>query len=186
MSLPDQDVPPTKSPSKSRWEWARLNKFKPFAKSVRHITEFYIQPDDPHRHYCPGDVVTGNVMLKVIKPVDVTHIVICLHGFAQVYKRPNEPGEGYRNYNAALISGKTNKAGGYYGNGFVSLFEDEVVLCGDGRLDEGTYQFGFELHFPQTHLPSGIDVSLASRRVCQLDQGSLTLTSSLSAEQSRT
>jgi arrestin-related trafficking adapter 9 len=184
MSLPDRDIPPSK-PSKSRWDWARLKELKPFAKSVRHITEFYIQPDDPHRQYCPGDVVTGNVVLKVIKPVDITHIVICLHGFAQVYKRPNEPGEGYRNYNAALIAGKTNKAGGYYGNGFVSLFEDEIVLCGDGRLDEGTYQFGFELHFPQTHLPGGIDVSLPSRRIWRLCLGFLTYLCSSSAELSR-
>jgi arrestin-related trafficking adapter 9 len=169
MSLPDQDQPPSGAPSSnsrsSRWEWSRLRNLKPFTQKVRHISEFYIQPDNPHRQYSPGDVVTGNVMLKVIKPLDITHIVICLHGFAQVYKTPNNPGEGYRNYNDALVAGRTNRAGGYYGNGFVSLFEDEIVLCGDGRLGEGTYQFGFELHFPQGNIPSGIDVSYKLERV---------------------
>jgi hypothetical protein len=134
----------------------------PFGQAARHVSEFYIQPDDPHRQYGPGDVVTGSVVLKVAKPMDITHIVVCLHGFAQVYKSPNNPGEGYRSYNAALVAGKTNKAGGYYGNGFVSLFEDEVVLCGDGRLGEGTYQFNFELQFPRDHAPTSIEVRYPS------------------------
>ena len=180
MSLPDQDEPqtaPSPNSRSSRWEWSRLRNLKPFAQKVRHIHEFYIQPDDPHRQYSPGDVVTGNVMLKVIKPLDITHIVICLHGFAQVYKTPNNPGEGYRNYNDALVAGRTNKAGGYYGNGFVSLFEDEIVLCGDGRLGEGTYQFGFELHFPKSPKPSGIDVSFLSD--CVLEPSRIDLLTAL-------
>jgi hypothetical protein len=101
-------------------------------------------------------------VLKVVKPFSLTHIVVCLHGYAQVYKTPNSPGEGYRQYNANLAAGKTKKSGGYYGNGFVSLFEDEIVLCGEGRLGEGTYQFNFELVFPKNHLPSSIEVSFDS------------------------
>jgi hypothetical protein len=144
--------------SPSRWRiMSRIR--KPFTQKARHVSEFYIQPDDPHRQYQPGEVVTGEVVLKITKPVDITHIVVNLHGFAQVYKTPNTPGVGYKEYNAALVTGKTNKAGGYYGNGFASLFEDEVVLCGDGRLGEGLYRFGFELHFPKGHAPSSIDVS---------------------------
>jgi len=130
---------------------------KPFGPKARLFSEFYIQPDDPHRVYGPGDVITGSVVLKVTKPFSVTHIVVCLHGFSQVYKTPNSPGESYRHYHAALASGRTRKAGGYYGNGFMSLFEDEITLCGDGRLGEGTYQFNFELIFPRQHLPSSID-----------------------------
>lgn len=98
-------------------------------------------------------------MLKVIKAISVTHITVCLHGYAQVYKTPNTPGEGCKQYNANLAAGKTKKSGGYYGNGFVSLFEDEVVLCGEGRLGEGTYQFNYELMFPKKNMPSSIDVS---------------------------
>ncbi|EOA80740.1 uncharacterized protein SETTUDRAFT_24256, partial [Exserohilum turcica Et28A] len=50
-----------------------------------------------------------------------------------------------------------SKSGSYFGNGFVSLFEDEVVLCGEGRLSEGIYHFNFELEFPSKGLPSSID-----------------------------
>lgn len=62
-------------------------------------------------------------------------------------------------------SGKGKKAGSYFGNGFVSLFEDEVVLCGEGRLSEGVYHFNFELEFPSKGLPSSIDVSIGASRV---------------------
>ena len=51
------------------------------------------------------------------------------------------------------------KAGDAFGNGFASLFDDEVVLCGDGKLTEGTFRFEFELEFPERDLPSSIDVS---------------------------
>jgi len=146
----------SRSPSPRRSVLARFR--SPFGNKVRHKPDLYIQLDDPHRQYSPGDVVTGSVVLKITKPIDITHIVVCLHGFAQVYRSANNPGEGYRNYNAALVAGKTNKAGGYYGNGFASLFEDEVPLCGDGRLGEGRYQFNFELHFPKQHAPTSIDV----------------------------
>lgn len=44
------------------------------------------------------------------------------------------------------------------GNGFATLFEDEVVLCGDGRLKEGIYKFQFELQLPPHNLPSSITV----------------------------
>jgi len=143
-----------------------LSRLKPpfTPKTLRNVEEFYIQPDDPHRQYAPGDIITGSVILKVVKPLRVTHLVVCLHGFVQVYKTPNSPGEGFRAYSATLAAGKTKRNGGYYGNGFASLFEDEVILCGDGRLDEGSYQFNFELEFPSQRLPSSIDV-----RNCRLE-----------------
>lgn len=102
-------------------------------------------------------------MLKVIKAISVTHITVCLHGHAQVYKTPNTAGEGLKQYNTSLAAGKTKKSGGYYGNGFVSLFEDEIVLCGEGRLGEGTYQFNYELMFPKKSMPSSIEVRSVPR-----------------------
>ncbi|KAK0642301.1 pH-response regulator protein palF/RIM8 [Lasiodiplodia hormozganensis] len=128
-----------------------------FGSKARHISEFYIKPDDPHRQYSPGDIITGAVILKVVKPIRVTHIVVSLHGYVQVYKNPNSPGDGYRSHYSAIATGKGSRIGGYFGNGFASLFEDEVVLCGEGRLGEGTYQFNFELEFPSKGLPSSID-----------------------------
>lgn len=148
---------PSPAPGSAR---SLLSRFKsPFGSKARHISEFYIKPDDPHRQYSPGDLITGSVVLKVVKPIRVTHIVVSLHGYVQVYKNPNSPGDGYRSHYSAIATGKGSRIGGYFGNGFASLFEDEVVLCGEGRLGEGTYQFNFELEFPTKGLPSSIDVS---------------------------
>lgn len=130
----------------------------PFSSKSRNITEFSIELGDPHKQYSPGDVVAGWVRLRVARPVRVTHIVVCLHGFVQVYRNPGSPQEGYRANNVHIGTGRGNRSGEYFGNGFASLFEDEVVLCGDGRLAEGAYQFNFELEFPDRDLPSSIDV----------------------------
>ncbi|EUC33207.1 hypothetical protein COCCADRAFT_36965 [Bipolaris zeicola 26-R-13] len=135
-----------------------LSRFKsPLSSKSRNYTEFYIQSDDPHRHYTPGDVISGTVIIKIVKPLRITHLVVSLHGYAQVFKNPNTPGDAYKNYCSSVGNGRANKAGSYFGNGFVSLFEDEVVLCGEGRLAEGIYHFNFELEFPSKGLPSSID-----------------------------
>jgi hypothetical protein len=158
--MPARPVGGSASPIQKRSILSRIK--APFGPKARHISDFFVRPDDPHRQYGPGDVITGSVVLTAAKAFSVTHIVVCLHGHAQVFKTPNSPGEGYKHYNANLAAGKTKKSGGYYGNGFVSLFEDEVVLCGEGRLGEGTYQFNFELMFPKEDLPSSIEVSTCS------------------------
>jgi arrestin-related trafficking adapter 9 len=145
-----------------------LSRLKPpFASNaLRNVTEFYIQPDEPHRQYGPGDTISGSVILKVVKQLRITHVVVCLHGYAQVYKTPNKPGEGYKNYSATLAAGKIRRGGGYYGNGFISLFEDEDVLCRDGSLGVGVYKFRFEQNFPRDRLPSSIEV-IYSAAVCE-------------------
>lgn len=103
--------------------------------------------------------MTGAVNLKVVKPTRVTHVVVCLHGFVQVYKNPGSPPvDGYRANSSYVGTGRGSKTGEYFGNGFASLFEDEIVLCGDGRLGEGVYQFRFNLEFPDRDLPSSISV----------------------------
>lgn len=131
----------------------------PFGHKTRTVQDYYITIDDPHRQHSPGDNVTGAVHLKLSKPVRITHLVVCLHGFAQVYKNPGAPPtDGYRANNAHVGSGRGSKSGEYYGNGFATLFEDEIPLCGDGKLDEGEYQFNFNLEFPDRDLPSSISV----------------------------
>lgn len=146
----------------------------PLQNKGRNFADFYIQPDDPHRQYAPGEIISGNVILSVLKPLRITHLVISLHGYAQVFRNPNSPGDAYRNYCSTVGSGRGKKGGSYYGNGFVSLFEDEVVLCGEGRLGEGVYHFNFELEYPSKGLPSSIDVSFGqSCHVAQLTYHSL-------------
>ncbi|KAF2658307.1 hypothetical protein K491DRAFT_702922 [Lophiostoma macrostomum CBS 122681] len=143
----------TSSPGRSL-----LSRLKsPLQSKTRNFADFYIQADDPHRQYAPGDLISGSVIIKVLKPLRITHLTISLHGYAQVFKNPNSPGDAYKNYSTTIGSGKGKKGGNYFGNGFASLFEDEVVLCGEGRLGEGVYHFNFELEFPSKGLPSSID-----------------------------
>ena len=47
----------------------------------------------------------------------------------------------------------------YFGNGFARLFEDEQILCGEGRVDS-EYEFRFEFILPSKGIPSSIDVRL--------------------------
>ena len=110
--------------------------------------------------------MTGSVKLRVLRPIRVTHIVVSLHGYVQVFKNPGSPGDGLRANAGSIGTGRGKQSGEYYGNGFASLFKDEVVLCGDGRLAEGSYQFNFELEFPDTDLPSSIDVSVSFSDLC--------------------
>lgn len=75
----------------------------------------------------------------------------------KVFKNPVSSGGGAED-SGFLGTGRGRRGGEYLGNGFASLFEDEVVLCGDGRLKEGVYRFNFELDFPQDNLPTSINV----------------------------
>lgn len=139
----------------------------PFTTKSRNITDFHIEVDDPHKQHSPGDQVRGNVRLSVQKPTRLTHLVVCLHGYVQVYKTPGSPpSEGYRVNGQHAVSGRgSSKSGEYFGNGFATLFTDEVPLCGEGRLGEGAYKFEFLLEFPDADLPSSISVRLPLHRV---------------------
>lgn len=101
----------------------------------------------------------GAVVLTVVKPVRVTHLVVRLHGHVRVFKTANAPGAGVYQDNGFLGTGRGKRGSEYSGNGYASLFEDEITLCGEGRLDVGRYEFNFELDFPSKGLPSSIDVS---------------------------
>ncbi|GAB7357452.1 hypothetical protein MBLNU459_g8374t1 [Dothideomycetes sp. NU459] len=145
------------SPSAGRRIFSKFA--SPFAQKSRSISEFVVEADDPHKQHSPGEKVTGHVILRVVKPIRVTHISICLHGYVQVYRTPGSPpGDGSRGNIARIGKVQGKKSGEYWGNGFASLFEDETVLCGDGRLAEGSYRFDFEVAFPDDIvLPSSID-----------------------------
>jgi hypothetical protein len=135
-----------------------LSKFRaPFGHRNRSIADYYIEPDDPWRSYFPGDVVKGTVALTVVRPVRITHLVVCLHGYVKVFKNTVPSGETDPDL-GFLGPGRGRRGPEYLGNGLATLFEDEVVLCGDGRLKEGIYKFRFEMCFPPYALPSSISV----------------------------
>ena len=129
----------------------------PIRSRTRYLADFHIQPADPHRKYAVGDHVEGHVILTVVKAVRITHLTVALHGFVRVYKSPNAPSEATSNP-TEVPTGDTGKKFKYFGHGHASLFQDEQVLSADGKLEPGTYKFGFDLMFPSKGLPSSIDV----------------------------
>ena len=101
--------------------------------------------------------------MNVAKSQRITHLVIRLHGFVKVANRAKLPGESI-SYDEALIAmekGRGRRGIEYFGNGFARLFENETVLCGEGRV-LGQYEFRFEMVLPSKGLPSGIDVSTSA------------------------
>ncbi|KAG0650619.1 pH-response regulator palF RIM8 [Hyphodiscus hymeniophilus] len=128
----------------------------PLKSRTRNLTDFYIRPDEAHRQYSPGDVVKGAVILTVGKPIRITHLTVCLHGFVRVFKNPNGVKEPLP-IEADLTVSSSPKKSQYIGNGHASLFRDEQTLCGEGRLEPGVYEFNFELEFPTRGLPTSID-----------------------------
>ena len=132
----------------------------PFASKQRNSLEQDIRLDEPFRQYYSGDTVKGAVHMNVTKSQRITHLVIRLHGFVNVSNRAKLPGESisYEEALMALEKGRGRRGIEYFGNGFARLFENETVLCGEGRV-LGQYVFGFEMVLPGRGLPSAIDVS---------------------------
>ena len=136
-----------------------FNKLKsPFTSKQHPQIKQEILLENPYREYAPGESIRGKVNLDVPKPVRATHLVVRLHGFVKVVTHSKLPGEAIPYDENLLNASKGRKVGEYFGNGFAKLFEDEHVLCGDGRL-YGNYVFQFEVLLPQKNVPSSIDVS---------------------------
>ncbi|KAG9248838.1 arrestin domain-containing protein [Calycina marina] len=133
-----------------------LSKFtNPLKARARNLTDFYIRPAEPHRQYSPGDLVKGAVHLTVLKSIRITHLTVCLHGFVRVFKNPSSANEPF--HPDASLNGSSTKRSHYFGNGHASLFQDEIILCGEGRIEPGIYEFNFELEFPEKGVPTSID-----------------------------
>lgn len=126
------------------------------SRNTRNLIDFHIRPSEPHRKYNAGDSVKGAVILTVVKPVRLTHLTVALRGFVRVYKNPNAANEPV---NPPGIDSDGLSQFKFLGNGYASLFQDEQVLCADGRLESGKYEFNFDLLFPGSDLPSSIEVS---------------------------
>jgi hypothetical protein len=130
------------------------------APKPRHLTDFYIDIEDPRRIYAPGDTVVGNVCFAAHKPVRLTHVVLYFQGFVKVYRNPTPPGEGIPAEVTALSSVYGRKGSRTESHGYAQIFEQELVLCGAGGLGAGRYQIPFRVEFPASPLPSSIDVSI--------------------------
>ena len=149
---------PTSSPIASTGR-SFLSKFtSPLKSRTRNLADFHIKPAEPHRQYSPGELVKGAVILRIIKPIRITHLTVCLHGFVRVFKHPNDANDPLP-VDAGLTASNDPRKSQYFGNGHASLFQDEQMLCGEGRLEAGHYEFNFELEFPSQGLPTSIDVS---------------------------
>ena len=132
----------------------------PFLSKQSNHVEQDIRLQEPFKQYYPGDIVKGAVHLNFAKPLRITHLVLRLHGFVKVISRAKLPGEEIR-YDEKFLAvgrGKGRRGTEYFGDGFAQLFEEENVLCGEGRV-HGPYEFHFEMVLPSRGLPSSIDVS---------------------------
>ncbi|KAF5723405.1 environmental pH response palF [Fusarium mundagurra] len=127
----------------------------PLRNRNRNITDFHIRAEEPHRRYSAGDNVRGAVVIVVVKPVRITHLTVSLHGYVRVLKDPTSVAKAQGNI--VLPQNGDSARPRYHGNGLASLFQDEQVLSGEGRLEPGRYEFGFDLLFPDKGLPSSID-----------------------------
>ncbi|KAI1336857.1 arrestin [Xylariaceae sp. FL0016] len=147
-NLSSDDPPPKTS------FFARLA--SPLRSRSRNLADFHIKLKEPHRQYSAGDHVRGCVILSAVKPIRLTHLTVSLHGFVRVYKNAGAAAQ-LGPVNPALASHDGNRKVRYHGNGHASLFQDEQVLCGEGRLDSSRWEFEFDLLFPEEGLPSSID-----------------------------
>ncbi|KAI0817190.1 hypothetical protein GGR55DRAFT_673031 [Xylaria sp. FL0064] len=142
------DDPPPKSSFFSRLA-------APLRSRSRNLADFHIRLKEPHRQYSAGDHVQGSVVLSVVKPIRVTHLTVTLHGYVRAFKSASAAAQ-VATVNPAVIS-HGGRSGRYHGNGHASLFQDEIVLCGEGRLTASRWEFEFDLQFPDLELPSSID-----------------------------
>jgi len=132
-----------------------------FGSKTSHIDEFNIELDNRLKQYGPDEPVKGTVVLSVAKPLGVTHITIRLEGSVQVFKSNTRPRRAARPSGVQRVATGRGKrwVSEYYGDGYASLFKEEIVLCGEGRLDPNLYHFRFEIDFPTgLDLPSSIEV----------------------------
>ncbi|CAL3962038.1 unnamed protein product [Diplocarpon coronariae] len=152
---PSPSVSPPKPPSTAAGRSLLSRLTAPLKSRTRNLTDFHIRPNEPHRKYSPGDLVKGAVVLTAVKPIRLTHLTVCLHGYVRIFKSPNGINDPMPDL--GLTASSNPRKSQYIGNGHASLFQDEVTLCGEGRLDIGVYEFNFELEFPRKGLPSSVD-----------------------------
>ncbi|CAH0028708.1 unnamed protein product [Clonostachys rhizophaga] len=178
-----QAAPPTAKPTSSK-RFSSIPRFSSLSSRFslpitlrsrkNHVADFHIQPQEPHKKYTAGENVRGSVILVIVKPIRITHLTVSLNGFARVLKEPALSASPH-----ALLPSGGSETPRYHGHGFASIFQDEQVLSGDGRLEPGKYEFGFNLVFPERGLPSSIDFERGS--ISYLIMATLTRPTSMAA-----
>ncbi|KAI6785665.1 pH-response regulator protein-like protein [Emericellopsis cladophorae] len=147
----------TASSAKSGSFLSRFSLPLPRSARIRNIVDFYVHTREPHKIYTAGDHVRGSVCLTVVKTVRITHLTVALSGYVHVVKDPRTRSRAALANAVSLLPNGVSERPVYHGNGFASIFQDEQVLSGDGKLEPGKYEFGFDLVFPSKGLPSSID-----------------------------
>ncbi|KAI5841590.1 hypothetical protein BZA05DRAFT_477785 [Tricharina praecox] len=132
----------------------------------RSLTDFHVQLNDPHRVYSPTDFVAGFVCVTVERPLPLTHLTVSLIGRVDVQTSMREPSGRKRGKSEWAVHSAAATGDGADG-GILSICRDELVLCGEGRLEPGVYKFGFELEFCKLPglgggLPTSIDFEKGS------------------------
>ncbi|KAF8247568.1 hypothetical protein K440DRAFT_643643 [Wilcoxina mikolae CBS 423.85] len=126
------------------------------------VAGFHIELNDPHRVYSPTDGVTGYVCVTVERALAVTHLTASLVGSVNVCTSTREAGSrkhGNGDWESTGLDGR--RTGNYaVGYGNFNICWDEMVLCGEGRLEPGVYKFGFELEFCKLPGIAGLPTSL--------------------------
>ncbi|KAF8458688.1 hypothetical protein BGX38DRAFT_1264998 [Terfezia claveryi] len=131
-----------------------LNKLRPPRSTRKVISEYYIRLNEPHREYSPGDLVKGSVILTTEKDLRVTHLVVNLVGRVDLF--------GVATYNLSGKKKTVNYTGPVEFEGGIILCRDQQVLCGEGKLDAGVYEFGFVVELTGRGLPSSLDFEKGS------------------------
>jgi hypothetical protein len=136
-----------------------------FRPTRRTVTDFHISLDDPHRVYSPTDLVAGSVCITVERPLAITHLTVALVGCVDISTSTRETSSRKRRKPEWSVGGGGGLIGPIRGDGNgLNFCRDEVVLCGEGRLEPGLYKFEFELEFRKIPgvgggLPTSIDVN---------------------------
>jgi hypothetical protein len=148
---------------------SRIASGSPFAASPsqampRHVVDFRLEPERPFYKYTAGDDVRGAVYLTAAKPLRITHLVVALHGSVRTFRSETE------GIKAKMSSAPPAAPNGplamvmYHGRGQASLFQDEQILSGEGRLEPQRYIFHFHLKLPEGPLPSSLYVGRGGER----------------------
>ncbi|RPA85633.1 hypothetical protein BJ508DRAFT_179184 [Ascobolus immersus RN42] len=131
-------------------KFTSLGGLKAPGRPKRTISDFHIKLEEPHRQFQPGEFVKGSVHVTVEKELKLTHLVVNLKGNVDLFNGPTGGGVHTKKEKGPhvfdTLDEETSK-----------LCYDEQVLCADGSLKPGVYQFQFVMLLPGKGLPSSLN-----------------------------